>query len=179
MNTCQREEYISNICTPMSDTECLQKASYDDYGKFAGALSQLFLVDHRVIGQLSNLDFLSRTCIKKPLNYIQWVQKGDNIDVILSYLFRKADLTWHEPYDHTELEKERIDDYIKTAASNILKYIKELTDVDTPVTSEHVAKEYLKWVSFRFWQDPNVFLKRYGYYMKYIAKAFSPYITGS
>ena len=171
------EEYISKVCTPMTYQDCLQKADYDDYGKFAGALACIFDVDPKVIGQISNLDFLTPASIKKdePVNYIQWVAKRDNIDEVIHYLFMRYSPSWNEEYEHTSLDRERIDRYIDTVVTDC--YYKHPSPLQSSNLSLDLAKEYIRWLAVRFWQDPDIFLDENDCYIKYIAKAFAPYIA--
>lgn len=178
ISSTSREEYISKVCAPMTEQDCLQKASYNEYEKFAGALAWAFNVDPKVIGQISNLDFLTRASIKKdePVNYIQWIVKDDNIDQVIHYLFMQRDPTYDEDYEHTDLERGRIDNYAKMAVAGCFeRYSKNLTTIQGHL-AVYFAKDYIRWLAVRLWQDPDDFLSENECYLKYIAKAFIPYV---
>jgi hypothetical protein len=148
------EDYVSHVCTPMTYEECLQNVhSHDDYGKFTGALACIFDIDHRVIGSLANLDFLSRPNLKNGAftNYIQWVssEKENNIEEVLSYLFDTRDHNGEE-YRYSRPEYLRIKAYKQ-------RIVDTFKDENDPENFETISKEYIVWLAFRLgWPEEDL-----------------------
>lgn len=152
------ETFVSKVCAKMTYNDCLQQARDQDHnGSFTGALACIFDVDHRVVGQLYNLDFLRRPSIKtgESMNYIQWVGKrgkGDNIEEILTYLFSPCN-RHGEKFQHTENQQARIDAYVRKVMFLFL--------FPGAQDARVVATSYLDWLGRRFWRDPVDFREEY------------------
>lgn len=170
------EEYVSRVCTLMTYEECLQKVKhYDDFSKFAGAIACAFDVDHRVIGSIANLDFLSRPSKEHCENYIQWIVResnyGNNIDEVLSYLFCKYDHN-DEKYEYSPQEKDRIGTYFCKIICTFCEseaFTKD--DIDKTITN------YMQWLADRLWMDEKCFFENYEEFIPDIKKKLAKYYT--
>ncbi len=127
----------------MTENDLLQKCDVNNYNNFTGALMLIFDLDPEIIYNMSNRDLLWRPETKSidyNMNYIQWItQKTDErepVEEILSYLYRKSDVPWGEPYDFNNRE-------IELRKSHLDKIDKKYGGL----------KSYLKTVSERLWKE--------------------------
>ena len=106
-----QQRILKNVNVNMTENMLLQKCDVDNYKNFAGALMLIFDLDPETVYNLSNRDFLWRPEAKSndySVNYIQWITQETNerdpVEEILSYLYRKSDPVWGEPYDFDNRE---------------------------------------------------------------------------
>jgi len=166
-----KEKYLAKKAKKMGAINLsaqLDPKSPDFYYRFAGALAAVFAVDPLIVAQLYNYGYLSMPYIPEdwPMpNYAQVLtfrRKGrDPIEELLSFLVSHADPLWHESYQHSAFDKERLRSTISSIA---LIY--------------STAVIYVRWVSDRLWRDPFYLETQYGHYVKLLQTRIDAFKKG-
>jgi hypothetical protein len=159
------------FCIPMTNEDLLQKADYNDVGRFIGTIINIFDVDERIVIKLIESNYLHRPKMGNDIiNFIQWItspnknEESDVVTAILSYLFSVFDPINDEEYQHSDLDRR----LINTHLCKIITKYEDTKNIPLYFVEQYYESRkldgYFEVVSERLWKDPKYLHRTHAYY---------------